>query len=439
MNAMNMLSTSDLQSNAPTGPSPGTRRRLLQKALAARFVEEKLLDLFSEGRLHGTVHTCIGQEMSAVVLDSLGPEDTVFSNHRCHGHFLFRTDDVEGLIAELMGRATGVCGGIGGSQHLYKDGFFSNGIQGGIVPVATGLALAHKLEGKGGISVVFIGDGTLGEGVVYEAFNIASKWQLPLLVVLEDNRYSQSTAQHETLAGDICARAHAFGIETDKLDTWNWEELHHRAASIISTMRRTGGPRFLHVETFRLKAHSKGDDLRPRELIESFEKLDPLNIFLRNLAEEDASWVDSLRKRVLDAVDRAATAPLALIPRPDDSQVERVWEAAEAPQNKRFVTTLNETFVDLMRDHPKVIFFGEDVLVALRGGLQSQQGSVGSVSGSRQKHTHLRKLHCRNRVRSRHTRLSPNRRDHVRRFHRHRVRPDRQSRRQVRTDVQPAG
>ena len=113
-----------------------------------------------------------------------------------------------------MGKETGVCGGLGGSQHLSATGFFSNGIQGGIVPVAAGLAFAQKLAGSDGIVAVCIGDGTLGEGVVYETLNMAAKWELPLLVVLENNLYAQSTSQSETLAGDICARAAAFGIAT---------------------------------------------------------------------------------------------------------------------------------------------------------------------------------------------------------------------------------
>jgi len=240
------------------------RKRIFEKALLARFVDEKLLELFAAGELHGTVHTCIGQEMSGLISEFLRPTDTVFSNHRCHGHFLWRTGDAAGLIAELMGRAAGVCGGIGGSQHLYKDGFLSNGIQGGIAPVAAGLALAHKLKGAGDISVVYLGDGTLGEGVVYETFNLASKWDLPLLFVLEDNKYAQSTAQHETLAGDICSRPAAFGIEALKADTWNWENLYALAGALIEQLRQDSRPRFLCIETYRLKAHSKGDDTRPR-------------------------------------------------------------------------------------------------------------------------------------------------------------------------------
>src|SRR6185437_10396616 len=144
---------------------------------------------------------------------------------RCHGHYLAWTDDVEGLIAEVMGKRTGPCAGIGGSQHLCGRQFFSNGIQGGIVPVAAGIALGQRLARQGAVTAVCIGDGTLGEGVVYEVLNLSVRWSLPLLIVLENNGYAQSTAQSETLAGDICARAAAFGMTTLHANTWQPEQL----------------------------------------------------------------------------------------------------------------------------------------------------------------------------------------------------------------------
>jgi 2-oxoisovalerate dehydrogenase E1 component len=191
--------------------------QMFASAALIREVEQRLLDLFAAGKLFGTVHTCIGQELTGIAIaQALQAGDIIFSNHRCHGHFLARTGNVDGLIAEIMGRQSGVCGGRGGSQHLcdVENGFFSNGVQGGIMPVAAGLAFSQQLRGQNKIGVVFIGDGTLGEGVVYETFNIAGKWALPLLIVLENNSYAQSTSQTQTLSGDILARAAAFGITT---------------------------------------------------------------------------------------------------------------------------------------------------------------------------------------------------------------------------------
>jgi 2-oxoisovalerate dehydrogenase E1 component len=351
-------------------------KSIFEKALKSRFVEESLLELFSQGKLHGTVHTCIGQELSgAVITEFLRPGDTIFSNHRCHGHFISRTDDIEGLIAELMGRKTGVSGGLGGSQHLYKDGFFSNGIQGGIVPVAAGLALGHKLERKGCISVVFIGDGTLGEGVIYETFNIVSKWALPLLIVLEDNKYAQSTEQHETVAGDIDSRAAAFGIETAKGDTWDWAGLCDTAGALIGAMRDDSRPRFLRVETYRLKAHSKGDDTRPREVVKPFEAKDPLNRFLHRLSAEDAQWVDAMRARVNEAARKADGAPAAeLLSEGGNSGAPLVWSKPPAHDKKRMVIALNETLNGLMSENEGIFLMGEDILSPYGGAFKATNG-----------------------------------------------------------------
>ncbi|MFO1250840.1 MAG: thiamine pyrophosphate-dependent enzyme [Inhella sp.] len=332
----------------------------LERALLARFTEEKLLDLFSQGALFGTVHTCIGQELSgALVGRHLRAGDTVFSNHRCHGHFLGVHRDVEALIAELMGRSTGVSGGIGGSQHLCREGFHSNGIQGGIVPVAGGQACAHKLAGGEAVAVVFVGDGTLGEGALYEALNLVSKWELPLLVVLEDNGYAQSTAQQETLAGSIQARAQAFGIETAEADTWHPLELDAQLEAFIQAMRQDRKPRFLHLRTFRLKAHSKGDDTRARELVSPFEERDPLNQLLASGRAD--SLVERLRAEVQQAADAAAQAPHATAPRLPAAPTAQPWQAAELGSPRRLVAALNDSLGALLDDDPRVLLIGEDI------------------------------------------------------------------------------
>lgn len=300
-----------------------TKNKIIRKALLSRRLEERLLELYSQGKLFGTVHTCIGQEFSgAVITEFLQPGDSIFSNHRCHGHFLSFTKDVGGLVAEIMGKQTGVCGGWGGSQHLCKDGFYSNGIQGGIVPVAVGLACARKFNGDRQISTVFVGDGTLGEGTFYEALNIAAKWELPLLVVLENNGYAQSTSQEETLAGDICSRADAFGIRNARGDTWNWEQLYSIAEDLVSYVRNEGKPAFLQIDTFRLKAHSKGDDNRDRSLVEPYERKDPLNLLLG----EPQPGLTAL----LAEIDRSIDEAVAIAEAANYPELEVV--AAKSPQ-----------------------------------------------------------------------------------------------------------
>ncbi len=352
----------------------GVRQRIIRKALLSRKVEERLLQLFSQGKLFGTVHTCIGQEFSGAVLtEFLQDGDSVFSNHRCHGHFLSFTHDVQGLISEIMGKVTGVCGGRGGSQHLCKDGFYSNGIQGGIVPVSAGLALARKFNCDNKISVVFIGDGTLGEGTIYETFNIISKWELPLLVVLENNGYAQSTNQKETLAGNICDRAAAFGIRTDTADTWNWQGLYSTASELVDFVRSGCKPAFLQIDTFRLKAHSKGDDNRDRSEVEPFEKRDPLNILLAEQSPELIVLLDEINQIIDEAVTNAESAPYAttdLLPLNEPTAIE--WLETNV-HKRRLVKALNQTFKDLMQQHPKITFIGEDVKSPYGGAFKVSQ------------------------------------------------------------------
>ena len=339
---------------------------ILQKALLTRFAEETFLELFSKGKLFGTIHTCIGQELSgAIIAHFLTDKDTIFSNHRCHGHFLSNTLDIEGLVSELMGRENGVCLGLGGSQHLQKDGFYSNGIQGGIAPIAAGLAYAHKLQKNENISVVFIGDGTLGEGVVYETLNLASKWELPLLIVLEDNKYSQSTQQEETLAGNILARPLAFGIESFKASTWDWQNLIDVSKDIIQSIRSDSRPRFLQIETFRLKAHSKGDDNRPVQIVNEFNLIDPLNIFLQELSPSEKIWVQKIRDSVNLAVEKAEiSSPLDFLRYVTDRDTvnEKFFWSNYTPQRGgRFVDSINQAFVTIMREHHNVYILGEDI------------------------------------------------------------------------------
>ncbi len=347
-------------------------QRILRKALLARFTEERLLRLFGEGKLSGTLHTCIGQEMTgAVISEFLRAEDTIFSNHRGHGHFLARNGDTTGLIAELMGREAGVCRGLGGSQHLCKDGFFTNGIQGGIVPVTTGLAYAAKRAGRGGIAVVFIGDGTLGEGAIYEAFNIAAKWELPLLVVLEDNGVSQSTNQPETLAGDIAARAAGFGLDYATGDTWAWEQLHAITGETIAHVRETSRPALLHIKTFRLKAHSKGDDLRPREAIATAEERDPLTRFLAT--PESAELAEDVRAEIEHAVVVADASPHTRYVAPSSDAPSAVrWNKATTP-TERLVPAINRCLREHMARDEKILLIGEDIESPYGGAFKATQ------------------------------------------------------------------
>ncbi|MGW7480741.1 thiamine pyrophosphate-dependent dehydrogenase E1 component subunit alpha [Nonomuraea muscovyensis] len=239
----------------------------LSLMLTIRAFELKLLDLYGRGLLHGTTHTCLGQEYVPVALRTLlDPGDHVFSNHRGHGHYLARFGDAEGLLAEIMGREGAVCGGVGGSQHIRRDRYLSTGVQGESLPVATGVALHLKRSEPGQVACVHVGDGTFGEGAVYEALNIAALWELPLLVVVENNGIAQSTPASRHLAGSIAGRAAAFGIDHRLIGTADVAEIRRVLAPLVARTR-LGVPLVVEFATERLGPHSKGDDTRPADQI----------------------------------------------------------------------------------------------------------------------------------------------------------------------------
>ncbi len=351
-----------LTSSAParTGPTlPATR--LLRKALGIRLFEQRLLKLFAEGRLNGTVHTCIGQEWVGVaVAEHLRTRDVIFSNHRCHGHYLARTGNYVGLFAEIMGREAGICKGRGGSQHICDANVFSNGIQGGIVPVSTGIAFAQTMDETDDITVVFIGDGTLGEGALYESLNIASKWQVPLLIVLENNLYAQSTSQRQTLSGDIEARAQAFGIATKRGDTWDPEKLIESMGEAISYVRTKRSPLFFRVDTYRLMAHSKSDDDRSKVEIEDYWQRDLLHRSLET--HPDLTVLEAELQLELDqAVENAERSPLSSGLEQAVSDPVGTWTETFFEGNERVVNRIYAGLRQAMERDERVILLGEDI------------------------------------------------------------------------------
>jgi TPP-dependent pyruvate/acetoin dehydrogenase alpha subunit len=272
--------------------------------LRIRRFEEHVLDLFPTGLFYGTTHTYIGQEANAVgVLYHLQDGDIVVSNHRCHGHFLAYGGDMTALAAELMGKESGVCGGRGGSQHIHWRNFYANGVLGGTIPIAVGMAMAARKAEKNAIVFAFMGDGTLGEGVVYESLNMAALWSLPILFIVENNRYAQSTPIRMNLAGSIEGRFGAFGIETTGLDTTDVRKVQTAAARSVDQVR-SGKPAALILNTYRFAPHSKGDDSRDPEEIEAYRKVDPLPLQAERL---DKSHLDETHTAVENEVQAAFT------------------------------------------------------------------------------------------------------------------------------------
>jgi TPP-dependent pyruvate/acetoin dehydrogenase alpha subunit len=269
---------------------------LYGKLFRIRRFEETVLENFSRGAFYGTTHTYLGQEANAVgILNNISENDIVFSNHRCHGHFLAYGGDPYSLFAELMGRITGVCGGRGGSQHLHWRNFYSNGVQGGIVPIATGMALAEKFKESGAIVIAFLGDGTLGEGVIYESFNIAALWGVPILYVLENNHIAQTTDISMAVSGDITTRFSAFGIPAHQLATSDVLEIIPIASELLSRVRRERIPYALILDTHRFGPHSKGDDTRPVDALSKIRReFDPVQLLGQRLDETQKANIESV-------------------------------------------------------------------------------------------------------------------------------------------------
>jgi TPP-dependent pyruvate/acetoin dehydrogenase alpha subunit len=288
---------------------------LYKTMLLIRRFEERLLSEFTTGRLVGTTHAYIGQEADAAGIFSITePDDVIFSNHRCHGHFLAYGGEPYRLAAELMGKATGLVGGRGGSQHIHYRNFYSNGIQGGIVPVATGMALAEKVHATGNIVLAFVGDGTLGEGVLYESLNIAALWKLPILFVLEDNRYAQTTPVEKGMAGSMSGRFTAFGIPVWERDTTDVLDIRSAADETLRAVRSGAGPACLILHTYRFSAHSKGDDPRSPEELARIRPFDPLTVHGVRLTDEECTKAESEVSIIIeDAFSRAEADPFPML------------------------------------------------------------------------------------------------------------------------------
>ncbi|MFD0343197.1 thiamine pyrophosphate-dependent dehydrogenase E1 component subunit alpha [Streptomyces sp. NPDC127117] len=278
--------------------------------LTIRHFEWKLLDLFAQGSLNGTTHTCLGQEYVPVAMRGLFDErDHVFSNHRGHGHYLARHEDPRGLLAEIMGRDGAVCSGVGGSQHILRDRYLSTGVQGQSLPVAAGVALRLKRTEPGALACAYIGDGTWGEGAVYEALNMARLWELPLLVVVEHNGIAQSTPTSVQLAGSIGARAAAFGADHVRSESTDVNVLREELAPAVDRVRRRNRPLVVELITHRVGPHSKGDDARPEAERRAAVDHDWYQRYPVGHVEQFRRFDDAARELVDAVADEVAALP----------------------------------------------------------------------------------------------------------------------------------
>jgi pyruvate dehydrogenase E1 component alpha subunit len=308
----------------PTKPSPAELLRLYADMKLIREVEQRLSVLFGDGEIPGFIHLSIGQEAVAVgIAAALRPYDTLASNHRGHGHALAKGLDVSRFFLEIMGRSEGYCGGRGGSMHVadMSVGMLgANGIVGAGLPIAVGSALAHQLRKTGGIAGVFFGDGALAEGALHESFNLAALWKLPILLVCENNGWSEFSPASRQLAAEPSKLAEAFGIPTDRVDGNDVIAVRDAAMSAVEAVRAGGGPHLIECKTTRVRGHFEGDPQKYRDAgeFEEIGRKDPIRrardeLRTMGVSAADVAAADEAARRRVDqavAAARAGTAPV---------------------------------------------------------------------------------------------------------------------------------
>jgi len=237
--------------------------RFYRQMLKIRLFEEQVNQLYTSAKMPGLAHLYIGQEAVAVgVCEALRADDYITSTHRGHGHCLAKGAAADRMFAELLGKVDGYCRGKGGSMHIAdqeRGNLGANAIVGGSTGIATGAAMSAKMRGTDQVAVCFFGEGALGQGLLYECMNIASLWKLPVIYLCENNMYNEYTHYSETTAGEIAARAAAFGIPAEALDGQDVELVHRTALGLIERARSGAGPSFLLCNTYRFHGHHVGD------------------------------------------------------------------------------------------------------------------------------------------------------------------------------------
>ena len=375
-------SESDAETRSNRRLPPDLHVDLYRTMRRIRAFDEKVAELFEGGEIKGTAHSYVGQEaVAAGVCASLGPEDFMASHHRGHGHCIAKGARLDLMMAELMGRESGYCHGLGGSMHIADLGLNilgANGIVGAAMPLSTGAGLAARLDGSGRVAVAFFGDGASNQGVFHESLNLASVWKLPIVFVCENNQYALSTSYRDTTSVDqVAERASAYGIPGRTIDGNDVVEVHDAVREAVERARAGEGPSLIEAMTYRWGGHSMRANVRdPRSSEEYAEWMerDPIQRVERELKEVeivDETGIEAIGTEVVTELDaavefaRAAGQPEVDILR---AAVYAPHEAFEEPghangngRSLSFVEALNEAMHQEMESDPRVIVMGEDV------------------------------------------------------------------------------
>ncbi|MEC8792421.1 MAG: pyruvate dehydrogenase (acetyl-transferring) E1 component subunit alpha [Pseudomonadota bacterium] len=291
--------------------------------LLIRRFEEKAGQLYGMGLIGGFCHLYIGQEAVVVGMQAVvGPTDTVVTSYRDHGHMLACGMDPRGVMAELTGRAGGYSKGKGGSMHMFsreKNFFGGHGIVGAQVPIGTGLAFASRYKGDGGACLTYLGDGAINQGQVYESFNMAALWSLPVIYVIENNKYGMGTAVTRAAAGTSLAdRGKAYGIpgmEVDGMDVRAVKAAGEKARAHCAAGK---GPMILEMKTYRYRGHSMSDPAKYRtkdevnKMRQEHDPIDSVRAILEDLGIDDGALKEidrEVKAIVTDAADFSQTSP----------------------------------------------------------------------------------------------------------------------------------
>ncbi len=295
-----------------------------------RRFEERAAQLYGMGHIGGFCHLYIGQEAVVVgVLMTIEKNDSVVTTYRDHGHMIARGLDPKRIMAELTGRADGYSAGKGGSMHMFskENNFYGgHGIVGAQVPIGTGIAFTHKYRNEKNICRTYIGDGAMNNGQVFEAFNLAALWKIPILYIIENNKYGMGTSVDRAAAGsDLFKRGEAFGIPGEKVDGMNVFKVIEAADKAGKYVREGNGPYILEVQTYRYRGHSMSDPAkyRTKEELQTYKETDPIEIVKAEILKNKIATqneLEEINKITIDEIKNAAE--FALNSKfPDDSEL----------------------------------------------------------------------------------------------------------------------
>tara|TARA_B100001248_G_scaffold262002_1_gene255498 strand:+ start:3911 stop:4873 length:963 start_codon:yes stop_codon:yes gene_type:complete len=284
--------------------------------LKIRRFEERAAQLYGMGHIGGFCHLYIGQEAVVVgVLMTIDKNDSVVTTYRDHGHMIARGLDPKRIMAELTGREDGYSAGKGGSMHMFskENNFYGgHGIVGAQVPIGTGIAFTHKYNDEKNICRTYIGDGAMNNGQVFEAFNLASLWKLPVLYIIENNKYGMGTSVDRAAAGsELYKRGEAFGIPGEKVDGMNIFKVIEAADKAGKYVREGNGPYIIEVQTYRYRGHSMSDPAkyRTKEELQNYKETDPIEIVKKEMLKKkfaNEKDIEKINKEILDEIKNAA-------------------------------------------------------------------------------------------------------------------------------------